>query len=294
MNRSVCICIPVYNSKITIARTLNSLINQTYDNIIIHVVDNASTDNTVEIVKSVDDHRIIINTNDKHLPKSEYNWNRCFSHMQPNGYSSIFHGDDIYYPKMIEKQVDILETHENVGAVFTGSQIIDENDKLISTTQLPPTLSYNKELTHHDIIQSTLLHGNQLMTPSALYRSNIYRLMQPFNYEAFGYSSDLDMWLRTSKIWNLFVINEPLMAYRKSKYQDSKKIHTLRTSEEMFFHTVDYHIMDNKKLSQSAVDMYEMRRVEDKIQCLKNTVKSRGLRFPKVVMQGLLAKMGYK
>lgn len=292
METSVCICIPAYNAEKTIEKTLNSLINQTYEHLTIHLVDNTSTDNTVNIAESIKDDRIIIDKNTKHLDKCEYNWNRCFSYMPDNGYSAIFHADDIYTPRMIEKQVYILNNHPDVGAVFTGVKFIDDNDNVIGHPPLPEPYTRNQELNSRYIISTTLRYGNQLATPSAMYRSNAYKLLAPFRYESFGYSSDLDMWLRTAQKWNLFVINEPLMNYRVSNNQGSNQIHRLRTSEEMFFRTMDYHIMGMEGLPQDALDIYELRRVEDKIRCIKNAVKKMGSRFPRVLYKGILTKIG--
>lgn len=295
MTRTVYVCIPVYNAELTIERTLKSLLDQTYHEIKIHIVDNVSTDNTLSIIKEISDDRVYIHKNIIHTNDGESNWNRCFQYMNSvystdSEYSTIFHADDIYTKKMIENQVDILENHVDVGAVFTGSKLIDADDNIIGVNVLPEPYTQNKELNYYDIMDATLKYGNQLMTPSPLYRSKVYRFQSPFRYEAFGYSSDLDMWLRTASVWNLFVINEPLMHHRVGSIL-SRPLHALRTSEEMFFRTVDYHLSQHPAQSQKALDMYEMRRVEDKIHCIKNTAIKMGVRLPGVLLWGLTKKM---
>jgi glycosyltransferase involved in cell wall biosynthesis len=298
MAKHVCICVPTYNSGKTIERTVISLLNQTYKDITIHVVDNASTDNTVDIVESFGDPRVILHKHDLHFEHSEHNWNRCFAFMKNGEYSGIFHSDDVYSETMIKRQVDILDTHECVGAVFTVAHFINDNNDIINTYHFNTgTLPHCKdpdgiEIPQRDILIYTLKNGNQLMTPSALYRSEVYKLLSPFRYEQFKYSSDLDMWLRTAKDWNLFVINEPLMSYRISDSQGSKQIHELRTSEEMFFYTVDTHISDLIPVPENISDAYEMRRIEDKVTCIINSIKNMGMRFPPMAMWGILTKLG--
>ena len=49
----VCICIPTYNVASTIRKTLESILNQTYSNIEVHISDNASTDNTLNIIRII-------------------------------------------------------------------------------------------------------------------------------------------------------------------------------------------------------------------------------------------------
>jgi glycosyltransferase involved in cell wall biosynthesis len=290
MTQMVDICIPVYNAETTIERTLKSLLDQTHYDINIHIVDNVSTDNTLDITRGFSDERIIIHENKIYTRDGESNWNRCFQYMDSE-YASIFHADDIYTKRMIENQVDILDNHIDVGAVFTGSKLIDQNDNTVCVHTMPERYTHNKELNIKDIMDTTLRYGNQLMTPSPLYRSKIYKFMSPFRHESFGYSSDLDMWLRTANKWNLFVINEPLMHHRLGSPHTQLLIHALRTSEEMFFRTVDYHLSKLPPQSQDALDMYEMRRVEDKIHCLKNTIKKMGVRFPKMLLWGISKKM---
>jgi glycosyltransferase involved in cell wall biosynthesis len=291
METNVCICIPAYNSEKTIEKTLNSLLNQTHENLRINVVDNVSTDNTANIARSMDDTRITVYTNTIHYPMGEHNWNRCFAYMPTGGYSGIFHADDIYTPKMIEKQVDILNTHPDTMAVFTGMKFIGDTDNTIKIPPLPEPYTHNKELNKYDVLVSTLRYGNQLATPSALCASNIYKGASPFRYEAFGYSSDLDMWLRIAHYFKIFVINEPLIHYRVSKNKGSNLIHNSRTSEEMFFRTMDYHIVGINGIPQDAIDIYELRRIVDKVKCIKNSVVKMGDRFPHVLYQGLLKKM---
>jgi glycosyltransferase involved in cell wall biosynthesis len=289
MKPLVDICVPAYNSGVTIERTLKSLVDQTYKNITIHVVDNVSTDNTVDVAKTIGDDRIIIHTNKTHYSIGEYNWNRCFDYM--NGeYASIFHADDIYPSKMIKKQVDILETHKNVGAVFAWGNIIDHDDNIIATPKNAEPYTHNKELTFNEVILSTLNYGNQLMAPTPLYRSNLYKSLAPFRHEAFGYSSDLDMWLRTAKEYNLFVINEPVFGHRTGS-ATTRPLHTLRTSEEMHFRVMDYHLKGIVGLPQSALDKYEMRRMEDKLTCIKNSIIKMGARTPSNLMWALRTKM---
>ena len=76
----VSICIPVYNAEETIERTLSSVVGQTYRNIEIIVVDNLSTDRTLEIVREFKDARIRIVENPVHFGCGEDNWNTCFAH----------------------------------------------------------------------------------------------------------------------------------------------------------------------------------------------------------------------
>jgi glycosyltransferase involved in cell wall biosynthesis len=69
----VSIYIPVFNAEKTIGKTIASLLNQTYRNIEIVVVDNCSSDSTRKVVEAFEDSRLRIVVNNVHLPKAEYN-----------------------------------------------------------------------------------------------------------------------------------------------------------------------------------------------------------------------------
>src|SRR4030066_149394 len=92
----VCICVPCYNSSETIFETITSLQQQTYKDISIIVVDNASTDDTVAIVRKIaeNDNRIEIRVNETNIG-GEANYSRCIQ-LSQGDYTAIYHADDVY------------------------------------------------------------------------------------------------------------------------------------------------------------------------------------------------------
>ncbi len=147
----VSICIPVYNSETTIGRTLESVIGQTYHNIEIIVVDNRSTDRTLERVREFRDSRIQIIENPVHFSCAEYNWNTCFAHTRGE-FIALFHADDVYTPDIVSRQVDTFRRFPSVIGVFTQGDVIDEDDKVIDTIRLPPKITGNTPYTYHKLL----------------------------------------------------------------------------------------------------------------------------------------------
>jgi glycosyltransferase involved in cell wall biosynthesis len=291
MKPMVTLCVPTYNSSRTIEETLRSLINQNYSNYVIHVVDNASNDDTVDTIQDMGEAKVILHTNTMHETAAEGNWNRCFQYMQGK-YSMICHSDDLYSKYMLSKQVEVLETNPDVCAVFTGAGHIDENSHSIGKPiSIVDDYKNLKKLTERDVLISSLKHGNTLFTPSAMVISEVYKGLAPFNYDAFKYSSDLDMWLRAAKHSHIMVIDLPLIQYRISSRQGSSAIHNLRTSEEAFFTTIDHHMKNHVYLPQDVIDLYEMRRLEDKAKTTINSIKKLGLKFPGMVYWGIKQKV---
>lgn len=130
----VSICIPTYNGAEFIRQTMQSLIDQNYNNIEIIVVDDCSTDKTIEYVKEFDDPRIKVIVNDSNLgPLGNYSKSLSYS---SGKYAKMICQDDILLPEMIEKQVAVMEENSNVSVVTGASRVIDEKDNVIMTRRL--------------------------------------------------------------------------------------------------------------------------------------------------------------
>ena len=127
INKKVSIIVPVYNSEKTILRCLDSILNQTYKNIEIIIVDDGSTDNSYNLIKSRlnNDHRI-------KLIKKE---NTGVSDSRNNGleittgeYVTFIDSDDWIELNLIEKMVEVLEK-ENVDIVCCNYYLNYEDGK---------------------------------------------------------------------------------------------------------------------------------------------------------------------
>jgi glycosyltransferase involved in cell wall biosynthesis len=239
----VSVCIPTYNAEKTISRTVQSIINQTYSRLEIIICDNASVDNTLKIIREFKDKRISIYSNDANIG-AENNWSRCIEIAQGN-YIAIYHSDDLYTPEIVEEQVRTLEGNPQVGAVFTDANRVDEHGNVCGHGKLPlgsPGNYDHKNYFFGEIFSMILRYGNFLICPSAMVRADIYKKMAPFNYDMFGTSADLDMWLRISKYFAISIINKPLMSYRISKNQGGFAYRYLRTDEADFIKVMDYHL----------------------------------------------------
>lgn len=254
----VCICVPTYNAAGTVRETLSSILLQTYQNIVVHVSDNASTDDTIRVVESISDPRIVIHKHAKNLGGEE-NFNHCIRLAQGK-YTAIFHADDIYEPQMVRKQVEFLESHPDAGAVFTAASTIDENGRKFGEINFPSSLApFNQLYNFEMIFKAVLKHSNFLICPSVMARTSIYQKeIQSWRGGLFNSSADLDVWLRIAKKHLIGLLPEPLMRYRISENQFSAQVR-LQTARPDFFLVTEHYLDDEDvrlALDRTDLDNY--------------------------------------
>ena len=225
MNRPlVSICIPVYNAENYIQHTLESLVIQTYKNIEIIVSDNASTDHTRQSVMRVSarDTRIKYFCN-------ETNVGYCKNVLSAvryaaSEYVAIYHADDIYDPKIIEEEVDVLLSDKDIVGVFTklvyyygenGSRTPNIYKKLMTENIYSP----EDELFRGDwnlVCPLILKYGNFFPCPSLMTRKDHFIKIGGFS-DNYPSNEDLELWIKMLQSGNkLAIVNQFLLKYRIS------------------------------------------------------------------------------
>ena len=117
--RAVSVCLPTYNGAAYIETALRSILHQTYQDFELLVVDDGSTDATLDIVRSFSDPRIRLHRNPERLGIPA-NWNRCLE-LAGGAFVCLFHQDDAMLPENLERKVQLLSADETVGFVpFRG------------------------------------------------------------------------------------------------------------------------------------------------------------------------------
>jgi glycosyltransferase involved in cell wall biosynthesis len=237
----VCICIPTYNAEGTVRETLESILNQTYRNLVVHISDNASTDETLGIIESIGDERVTIHRNEVNCG-GEGNFTRCIQ-LGTGKYTAIFHADDIYEPDMLAKQVAFLESNPEIGAVFTEATMINERGIAIGATGgIPGKRTGQVRLSFRELLQTMLLYHNFLVCPSVMVRTPIYRdHIKEWGGQLFRSASDVDIWLRLAQQQPIAVLDERLMRYRISDTQGSHR-NRVRTERLDFFLVMDNYL----------------------------------------------------
>ncbi len=252
----VCICIPTYNAARTVRETLESILAQTYLDLVVHVSDNASVDDTLDVIESIADPRVTIHRNEKNIG-GEGNFNRCIQ-LAEGKYTAIFHADDVYEPDMVAKQVAFLEAHSTAGAVFTDASLIDELGVQTGEMRMPQDITSPNGLYDFAMMfKAVLLHSNFFICPSVMVRTEVYQHeIECWRGEQFKSSADLDLWLRILQQHPVGYLKERLMRYRISSSQWSAKVR-LGTARADFFLVMDYYLAQDKV--RSLLDPSDLR-----------------------------------
>jgi glycosyltransferase involved in cell wall biosynthesis len=125
----VSVCIPVYNGEQFLDETIRSVLDQTYRDFEVVILDNASTDQSRNIARSFSDPRIRIERNRSTLPQAE-NWNRVVEHAR-GPLIKIVCADDLLHPRCLELQVAPMDADPGLALVAGRRHMIDEQSRVI-------------------------------------------------------------------------------------------------------------------------------------------------------------------
>ena len=190
----VSVIIPVYNGENFIENTIDSALKQTYRNIEVIVVDDASTDSSREKISLYRDPRIkkIYLKENHHIC---YCGNVGFEHAVGKYIALIGH-DDCWRSDKLEKQVTFLEEHPSYGLCFTWVNVIDEDNHCKNTEnynfyKLFCNDNFKKEYWSRKLI----IDNNCFCAPSACIRSEVLKQTGYYRY-GLVQLQDYDLWLR--------------------------------------------------------------------------------------------------
>ena len=214
----VSIVLPTYNGEKYLSQAINSCINQTYKNIELIVVNDASTDSTPQIIesfrKSDSRIRIISNKTNKKLPES-----LNIGHRAAKGEFITWTSDDnLYLEQAIETLVINLKRNPEIDIVYSNFQFIDESDKTISNKLLPE---------HYNLI------NNNCIGACFLYKKNVFEKLKGYDVNLY-LAEDYDFWIRASeqfKFKNIPSIEYKYRIHKLSLTETQKERITLATAD---------------------------------------------------------------
>jgi glycosyltransferase involved in cell wall biosynthesis len=208
----ISVVMPSYNHARFVRTAIDSALNQSVKDIEVVVTDDASTDETIEKVREIRDPRVsVIALSENH--GAAFAMNTSISRSQGE-YVAILNSDDIFLEGKLERQLDYLERHREVGAIFGRPAFIDERGNALdaSNTFYQETFSViNKR--QEDWLREFFFRGNSLCHPSVLIRRDCYTAIGLYN-AALAQLPDFDLWVRLLVKYPIHVIDEPVVGFR--------------------------------------------------------------------------------
>lgn len=213
---SILIC--SYNAWNYILATINSILNQSFKDFELLILDNSSTDNTVENIKSFSDDRIKLFISDINL--WPYKWLNFLLDKSIGQYVSIQDHDDIWNSKKIEKQVDFLDNNIEYIWCWTKTVMYYEYDEKYF-------LYYLNEKNFYTIHPSLLFRNN-----------NNYRYDESLIYFWDAYFQKKVLCKNEKKIYN---IDEPLTLHLIKKWYSNFTFSWFKINSKYIWRIIEVH-----------------------------------------------------
>lgn len=204
----ISVLLPVYNSEKYLGKAIESVLNQTYSNFELLLINDGSTDSSKQIVESFSDSRIRFINNPG---------NQGLIHVLNQGlnltngkYIARMDADDICYPDRFQKQINFLEQHPDYGVCGTHIRVINSGEII-------------KRPLSDDDLRWWIFNGSPLAHPSVMMRREIF-INHQLQYSTVAYLvEDFDLWWRMSLHCKMANLDEVLLEYRIHSEQESSK-----------------------------------------------------------------------
>ena len=220
----VSIVIATYNMGQYLSQAVDSILQQTWKNIEVIVVDDGSTDNTPEAMLKYDrDSRVnFIRNQNQGQPKAK----NCGIKATQGDFIGFCDADDYWEANKLEIQMPLFE-NPNVGVVYSEVSFIDENNNLFSKDH--HEVRHSGKITNQMLIENFVPFGTSVIRRKCIEQNGIFD-------EEFRMGIDWDLWLRYSLDWEFKYAPEKTYVYRvwsgqmsnnyRGRYEHAKRILT--------------------------------------------------------------------
>lgn len=201
----VSVLIPSYNHSQFINPCIDSVLAQTFQDLEIVVVDDGSTDGSLDILRQYNGKITLI---------EQANFGTQAARNKAIAASSgellaLLDSDDMWLPRKLELQVAELDRHPEAGLVYSFACRVDETGETIDGNSI-----IGQTLRSDQPVLSQMLLDDPVPALTAVFRRSCLDESQGFDDALFG-SADWDMWLQIAARWNVICIPEPLALYRE-------------------------------------------------------------------------------
>ncbi len=198
----VSVLMPTYNAGAFLNEAVESILNQTYKNLELIIINDGSIDNTEDRIKSFKDSRIKYFKNENNL-KLIKTLNKGLR-LCTGKYIARMDADDIAVPTRIERQVAFMELNQDVVAAGTYAKFFGSLSK--TGIWMYPL--------QNDDIKLRLLWGSSIIHPTAIFKNDVVKNNNIQFKEEYLHAEDMKFWIDLSQFGNLANMPETLLNYR--------------------------------------------------------------------------------
>lgn len=217
------IALCTYNRSVFLPDAIKGILAQTYKGFELIIYDNASTDDTEEVVKSFSDDRIKYLKFDQNVGMAG-NWLRAIRDCKTK-YLSIAHDDDIMEPTLIEREIDIFEKDPEMLLVTCKSQYVTQTNSILEG-KCNSTFTEDKSFDKYEYFELMYEYtgANFLSAPAAMFRTSC---LGEIDYDFFkwtGSTADIYWYLRINELGKIYLMHDALLRYRlhDGQYSDNR------------------------------------------------------------------------
>jgi glycosyltransferase involved in cell wall biosynthesis len=217
MNELLTICILTYNRPKYLLECINSILNQTFQNFRVVILDNASELNYSEVLNCYSDPRIIYRRHKTNMGAAG-NMSLALNEYTDGKYSMFFHDDDLMHPQLLATGISILENNKDIVFVSSLFQAFKEIPTPFQKHSPITSIQYcNKSETIENFLKGMPVHFG-----STIFRNESLK-NKPLEYDKYSKICDRPFLLGLLENGKkCAIIKEPLVLYRLHDSQDSK------------------------------------------------------------------------
>ena len=194
----ITVIMAVHNGAPFVQESIQSILTQTFKHFEFLIIDDGSTDNSLEILDSTRDSRVTILSNKTRetLPRA---LNKCLAQVKTE-FVARQDADDLSEPDRLQKQIDFLQSHPEVALVSSCAHLIDDNGQVIGVTNCPG------DVTESFRVMNPIVHG------SVMLRRQVLQAVGGYD-EFFEKSQDYELWMRIDRRAAIAIVPDRL--YKK-------------------------------------------------------------------------------
>lgn len=210
---TISVILTSFNHEKYLKESIGSVLNQTYSDYELIILDDASTDGSWGVIQEYDDPRIIA-MRSRARGEITTQINKVIAEIASGEFICIHHSDDVWESTKLERQISYINRNPHVAAVFTNAQAISDDGELLSDqTHFYSNVFNQPNRSRHEWLHRFLNHGNALCHPSVLIRKSAYLECGLYKLHLLQ-TDDFDMWVRLLLRYDIHVLPERLVRFR--------------------------------------------------------------------------------